>query len=230
VSASPRAGAAVVADAPDPATLAALRRLASRVVVVGEDTTHRELQRLAAEETVLWLPPWAMVDDAAERALAAWLASVDGDAAGAAVPARCAVAAIALFSEPVAIALPRRVVASTRDAVEVRGERAAARAGAACEPLAAVIGARAPATLSEHLQAVNRQSSRAARLRLEAGERPTVAALAVAPLAILAGALVRARGRRRRALPRAVLESYRDVLATAKLWELREVGPGGARP
>ncbi|HZR83085.1 MAG TPA: hypothetical protein VFD92_18465 [Candidatus Binatia bacterium] len=223
---------AIVPEAPVAEARAALARLARGLLVPGEDASLEDIERLAARETLLWLPSWATLDDHLIAAITAWLAAGErapGGAGGGGRPAACATAPVVLVADGVEMPLPAAVVASRAGSIALAGGEPRPRAEAAVATLSAPVRRRAPDTLSEHLIAINRQTTAAARLLRDAGPSPDLGALVGPPLALLARALAGARGERRRALPRAVLEAYRGILVAAKTWELREVATEAGR-
>lgn len=167
----------------------------------------------AAERPVLWLPAWAHVSTALVTAVGAWRASDAG--------ARVAQARLRLFcGERAELGGVGRVVLSSPGAVVLCGELPQPAPGARVEELAVPLEVRLPEDLTQHLEGVNQQSALAARLRHAAGHEATWADLAWRPALLGLRALASATGSRREALPHAVIEAYREVLSTAKLWEL----------
>lgn len=212
----------------------------SRRVVTAEASSPDDLARTADtdHDAVLWLPAWARLDERAASEVRAWLERmaagdvVPGTAtgladAGAAARPSVARARLHLVSREATLLLREpRVVLSSPGAVDVVGEVPAPRAGALVEELATPWDLVLPPSLDEHLAAVNRQSGVAARLRFAAGVRPAWRDLAWTPVASVLRDLVRLDGSRRAGLPRLVVEAYREVLVSAKLWELRHgAGP-----
>jgi hypothetical protein len=212
---------AISTGEPLPVRARELASIAERIVIVGPETRLAEIEALAATERAIWLPPWTVGDPALAAAIGEWLGQA-GDAPQVALARRELV-----FGE-VAIPLPRFVLLSTPGAVRVGGDLPAPRPAIPRTTIGARLRMRPPATLSEHLLAINRQTSEAALLSRDAGLRPTWSALWLRPTILVARALVGARGARRLALPRAVLEAYRGVLVNAKLWEL--CAASGAEP
>jgi hypothetical protein len=219
---------AVVAEEPLPRTREALRALGVEPQALDDATPNGELDRLANDAIVLWLPHWALLEDAHVREIGAWMARAAGDAtserrAGSAGGTHVLCGRLMIDVGEAQFPWAAAVLASSPGGVSVRGVTPRARPGAIRAELPTAVPIHPPRTLSLHLVEVNRQTSVAARLCDLAGERPGVARLAVEPLWRLASALWRTRGPRRTALSRAALEAYRGTLTVAKLWERRMV-------
>lgn len=200
-------------DAPLAAGLAALAR---RELRASAFATPGELEAALAgdEADVLWLPPWACVDDALLAAVAAFREAARGGAL------RVARARLRLRVARAAIDLPEpHVLLSTPGAARLDGERPVPGPGAALDELPAPLVLDLPATLAEHVAAMNEQTSLAARLRDASGAAASWRDLTVRPAGFLVRALAAVHGSRREALPRIVIEAYRQVLVGAKLWE-----------
>ena len=189
--------------------------LADRVASFADGVGLREVRELSAESELLWLPPWAFLDQALAR-------SIERFRAG---PATVAATAALLRDPDATIRLPRAVLLAKPGAVEVRATGLAARPGVAVVEFEGNLEARPPG-LSAHLRGIDRQAATFARLLEEAGERPGRVRLALVPLGRLAAAMLRSSGDRRAALARATLESFREVLVQAKLWERSSVDAG----
>ena len=167
----------------------------------------------AAARPVLWLPAWTHVSTSLVTAVGAWRARDAG--------ARVAQARLRLScGERAELGGAERVVLSAPGAVVLDGERPRPAPGARVEELAVPLEVRLPEDLTKHLEGVNQQSALAARLRHAAGREAGWADLAWRPALLGLRALASATGSRREALPHAVIEAYREVLSTAKLWEL----------
>lgn len=207
----------VVVSFGEPLPDAALTALGASVVVRARDAASPTalLQAAnAAERWVLWLPAWAQVSTALVTAVHAWRAR------DAAVP-RVARARVRLAcGDGVEIgALPLVLIASP-GAATLDGEQPTPSPAARVDELAVPLEIRLPDDLTRHLEGVNEQSSVAARLRHAAGREAAWSGLAWRPTLVVLRALASATGSRRVALPHAVIEGYREVLSTAKLWEL----------
>jgi hypothetical protein len=201
-------------DAPSDATLA---MLGVRDVVLARDAASPAALLAAAgaaERHVLWLPAWADVSPALATAIGDWRAR---DAAG---PRVVRVHVRLSCGARTEIGAPVRVLLSSPGAATLLGEEPRALASARVDEVAATLAVRLPEDLTEHLAGVNEQSSIAARLRHAAGREAAWADLAWRPALLALRALASATGTRRDALPHAVIEAYREVLSTAKLWEL----------
>lgn len=187
-----------------------------RIVAAEEFAAPRELAAAAEIESrhVLWLPAFAELTPGVAARVTAWLASADASprVAHAAVRLRCGATTIPLRA--------RQLVLSSPGAVDLIGDTPHARPGVRDGDLGEPWEVSLPADLNAHLEAVNLQTSAAARLRHAAGERTSWRSLTLAPLGIFARGLGGVRGSRREAVPRLVIEAYREVLVAAKLWEL----------
>ena len=210
----------VVSFAGVPDGLAMLAPIAvCRVVAARDFDSPPELARAAEIDRshVLWLPTWTVLTPGVVAAVAGWLASAVAAphaprVARARLRWRCGSASLALAAP--------QVVLSSAAAIELGAELPQPRAGAQITDLDAAWDIALPADLNAHLDAVNRQSSTVARLRHAAGRSATWRDLTLTPLAQTLRSVVALRGARRAALPHLVIEAYRDVLVTAKLWEL----------
>ena len=188
-----------------------------RVVAAHEHASATALAQAAnvARADVLWMPPWTVLAPELVASIVAWRTA----AASAGTPRvarvrlelRCAGTTITL-------AAPRLVLSSPA-AIELDGDLPRPRAGAHIDDLAPPWPVALPGDLRAHLEAVNVQTSTAARLRHAAGRVATWRALLLTPAIETLRGLAAVRGSRREALPRLVIESYREVLVTAKLWE-----------
>jgi hypothetical protein len=189
-----------------------------RVVELCDLATPAELAAAAEVDRahVLWLPPWTMLDTTAADEVAAWLSRAGG-------PPRVARARIELAHARSSAAVGRRVGLSDPGAVTLAGERALPWPEARVDELASAWRVMPPATLREHLESVNAQSSVVARLRHAAAEPASWRSLTWRPAAFAVRALASTRGGRRGLLPHVVIEAYREVLVAAKLWELAHV-------
>jgi len=197
-----------------------------RVVAASAFGSPHELAAAADLEhaNVLWLPPWAALTPVVVASVGAWLALPEPEGGN----PRVAHAALRLCCGSTSISFGRRhLVLSSPGAVDLVGDAPRPRAASRGSELDDVWEAGLPDDLASHLEAVNVQSSTAARLRHAAGELTTWRALTVTPLALLARSMAGVHGSRREALPRVVIEAYRDVLVAAKLWELAH-GPAVA--
>jgi hypothetical protein len=200
-------------DAPSDAVLEALG--AAAVVVARDAASPAALLGAAgaAEHSVLWLPAWAHVSTSLVTAVGAWRTHDGG--------MRVARAAARLTCGPRAeIAAPPRVVLSSPGSVVLDGDWPRAADAARVAELGVALEIRLPEDLTQHLEGVNHQSSVAARLRHGAGRDAAWLDLGLRPAWHALRAVLSATGSRREALPHAVIEAYREVLATAKLWEL----------
>jgi len=198
---------------PDAAVVTALG--ASRVLMLGTDDVVAETA-IAAAVHVAWLPPWAALGPDVAAEVAAWCAR----AADASAPVvACAVPRLRL-DDATSVRLPPRIVLSSPGAVDALGDAPRARRGARREDLVAPWDVALPVDLRSHLDAVNQQSSVAARLRHEAGQTTAWRDLTMVPAGYVVRALAGVTGSRRAALPHLVVEAYREVLVAAKLWEL----------
>ena len=207
----------VVVSFGDPPSDAALASLGASEVVLARDAASPPVllqTARAAERWVVWLPAWAHVSTALVTAVHAWRAH-DGGAV------RVARAQVRLAcGEGVAIGAPPRVLVSSPGAATLDGEQPAPAPAARVDELAVPLEVFLPDDLTRHLEGVNQQSSLAARLRHASGREAAWSGLAWRPALLLLRALASASGSRRVALPYAVIEAYREVLSTAKLWEL----------
>jgi hypothetical protein len=217
---SARGLVAVCWGEPAPEAASALGEITERTVAVAPGADPSEVERLAAAKPVLWLPASARIEPPLAAAIGAWLED-------AAASPRVAFARCGLEAGPVEVPLPRVLLLSTPGALRiVAGEPQPCR-GVASSTLPVRLRWCAPASLSAHLMAINAETNLRARRLNDAGALPSWTGLTLRPLLVLAPAVLCARGPRRLALPRAVLEAYREVLLTAKLWELRHVSPLG---
>src|SRR5262249_9144714 len=116
------------------------------------------------------------------------------------------------------------VLLSTPGSVALVGDEPRARATSEVTTLVSPLRVRLPATLSDHLLAINEQTSAPAGRLAAPAVGPTWTALAARPLGFLTASPAKARGPRRALLPRAVLEAYRCSLVMAKLWEIGLTG------
>lgn len=201
-------------DAPETSLHAAL---GGDVILARDASSPADLlQRArASERPVLWLPAWAQVSSALVDGIAAWRAADSGGAA------RVARVRVARSCGPrAAFGGETIVLLSSPGAVLLDGEAPRPAAGARIEELATALEIRLPEDLTQHLAGVNEQSTLAARLRHAAGREATWSDLSWRPVLHAVRALASASGARREALPHAVIEAYRGVLAAAKLWEL----------
>lgn len=207
----------VVVSFGDPPSDAALAALSACAVVQARDAASpAALLRAAdaAERWVLWLPAWAHVSTALVTAVHAWRAQ------GADVP-RVARAQVRLgCGDGVEIGAAPRLLLASPGAATLDGEQPSPSPAARVDELAVPLEIRLPDDLTRHLDGVNEQSSVAARLRHAAGREAAWSGLAWGPALVVLRALGSATGSRRVALPHAVIEGYREVLSTAKLWEL----------
>jgi hypothetical protein len=203
-------------DAPAEPVLAALG--ADRLVLLGDHATPRGLADAVAAERadVLWLPAWCVPGPEAAADVTEWRARA------AACATACAARAPLLLhcGDATTVRITPALVLSSPGAAQPFGEEPRLGQDVAVETLAAPWDVRLPEDLTSHLEAVNRQSSVAARLRHTAGRRPAWRDFTVAPVGKALRGAVAITGSRRVALPRVVLEAYREVLVTAKLWEL----------
>jgi hypothetical protein len=174
-----------------------------------EVASAADMARIAARAAVVWLPAWSRLERADWEALAAWLAA--GRAPLARARLRIARAGAAA---PVGAAL----VASRPGAASLRSGAPAASRGAAVAALDRPWTLVPPDSLSAHLDAVNRQTSRAVLLSEDGAARPPLRAL-VAPFAAMPLRVVAGRGPWRRRLEPVVVEGYRAALLAAKTWE-----------
>lgn len=201
-------------NAPSDATLA---MLGVRAVVLAREVASPGALLAAAgvaEHHVLWLPAWAEVSPALATAVVDWCAR---DAAGPRVARLRVRLSCGARAE---IGAPARVLLSSPGAATLDGEQPRPVAAARIDELATALAVRLPEDLTEHLAGVNEQSSLTARLRHAAGREAAWADLSWRPALLALRALASATGTRRDALPHVVIEAYREVLATAKLWEL----------
>lgn len=226
--------------------------LVSRVVTPAEHPTPEELGALAGRATVAWIPPLSALEPGVLEALRRWCTARDAAVSagpGGAAAERCEGAASGaglqagratapgdlvwarpwLLVDGAELPLERRIVLSAPGAVRLHGGELHPAPGARGVELDARWVLRPPAHLADHLAAVNAQSGHAARLLFLAGAEPTLRSLALRPCRSLVRSLAGVRGERRLALPRAVLEAYRDVLTAAKLWELGHPDAMGSR-
>lgn len=203
-------------DAPDETPVAALG--VERVVVLAEQDSSAALaSTLAAEPSdVLWLPAWCVPGPDAAAAVAAWR----GRAAVSATPCAARAELRLHCGGGTSVRVAARLVLSSPGAAELSGEEPHPRPDAQVEDLGMPWDVRLPDDLASHLEAVNRQSSLAARLRHAAGRAPGWRDSTVTPAGIAVRALLGVSGSRREALPRVLIEAYREVLIAAKLWEL----------
>jgi len=189
--------------------------LADRVASLGDGIDLRGIRELAKSFELLWLPPWAYLDEALAR-------GIDRVGAGGPVVASTK----PLLRDPDAtIRLPRTVLLASPGLADVHGTSLEPRPGARVVAFEAQVEVRPP-ELSAHLRGVDRQASTQASLLEESGVHASIMRLAVVPLARLVGAMARSSGDRRAALARATLESFREVLVQAKLWERSSVDGG----
>lgn len=207
----------VLAGEPAPGSPLRPEDLADRVASLGDGIDLREFRRLAAEAELLWLPPWAFLDAAFREAVERFRSASD----------RIAATRPLLRDPDATIRLPRLVLLAKPGASRPRGAALAACGGERVASSEVTLEVRPP-SLSAHLRGVDRHAAVEARLREEAGERARASRLALLPLARLVAAMARSSGDRKAALARATLESFRDVLVQAKLWERSAVDPGGA--
>lgn len=201
-------------DAPAAAALAALG--AANVVLARDAASPAALlaEAAAGERFVLWLPAWARVTAPLVSAVQAWCAR---DTAGARI-ARARVRWVC--GGHAEIGGPVWMLLSAPGSVSLAGELPHPIPAARADDLTVPLEVELPDDLAQHLEGVNQQSSVAARLRYASGLEAQWAGLAWRPALLLLRALASASGSRRAALPHAVVEAYREVLATAKLWEL----------
>lgn len=174
----------------------------------------------AARRAVVWLPAWAEPSPALVVEIREWRATAGG-ASGPAV----ALAVPRLVCAEASMRLAPRVLLSTPNAVTLHGETPLPVASATTVALAEPLDVRLPDDLQTHLEQINQQTSVAAGLRHAAGRQAAWRDLVATPLALALRGLAAASGSRRAALPRLVLEAYREVLVTAKLWELAHPTP-----
>lgn len=202
-------------DAPDAPALDALGT--GEVVLARDAISPADLlaRARATERTVLWLPAWGQVGGALAGEVARWRDS-DRDAA----PRVARVRAVRSCGARAALGGMQPVLLSSPGAVVLDGETPRPVGGARVVDLPAPLEIRLPEDLTQHLAGVNEQSTLTARLRHAAGREVTWADLCWRPALHAAHALASATGVRREALPHAVIEAYREVLAAAKLWEL----------
>lgn len=208
--------AVALGDPPDEAVPAALG--ASRVFLLGEQESPAALAAiLAAEQAdVLWLPAWCAPGPDAAAAVARWRARP----AALSEPSVARAPLLLHCGGGASVRVAARLVLSSPGAAAPFGEVPRSVPGALVEDLAAVWDVRLPEDLASHLEAVNRQTSVAARLRHAAGQVTTWRDLTLGPAGRALRALGGMTGSRREAVPRVVIEGYREVLVAAKLWEL----------
>jgi len=197
---------------PDAAVETALG--AARVLVLGTDDVVAQTATAAVD--VAWLPPWAAPGADAVAEVAAWRTR----ALEMPAPSVARATPRLRLDDGTTVRLPPRIVLSSPAAADALGDAPRARSGARSENLVAPWDVALPADLQSHLEAVNRQSSVAARLRHEAGRTTAWRDLTTVPAGYVLRALAGVRGSRRAALPHLVVEAYREVLVAAKLWEL----------
>lgn len=189
----------------------------SRLVVAADHATPAALAAAAdvARADVLWLPPWTVLSDELAARVLAWRAAGDAGTAPRAARVRLELRC----ADEASVLAPARLVLSGPASVDVDGEAPSLRPGTRVIDLGPPWPVALPPDLRSHLEAVNRQSSVAARLRHGTGRQPTWRALLLTPLVETVRACAAVRGSRRVLLPHLVVESYREVLVTAKLWE-----------
>lgn len=208
--------AVALGDPPDEAVLAALG--ASRVVLLAEQESPAALATAVGAEAadVLWLPAWCAPGPDAAAAVAAWRTR----AAVVTVPSVARAPLLLHCGGGASVRVAARLVLSSPGAAAPFGEEPRSLPGARVEDLGPAWDVRLPADLNGHLEAVNRQTSVAARLRHAAGQVTTWRDLTLAPAARALRTLGGISGSRREAVPHVVIEAYREVLVAAKLWEL----------
>jgi hypothetical protein len=206
---------AVLAGDPCPDSRLRPEDLADRVASLGEGIGLRELRGFSEVAEILWLPPWALLDEHLALAIERFLSG----------GAPCASVSPVLRDPDATIRLPRVMLVARPGSAEVRGGALAPRSGSRPADLGARLEIRPPG-LSAHLRGIDRQATVTARLLEESGTRASGARLALVPLGRLVSAMARSSGDRRAALSRATLESFREVLVQAKLWERRWVDAG----
>ncbi|MBU6281232.1 hypothetical protein KGQ64_03240 [bacterium] len=189
--------------------------LADRVASLGDGIGLQEVRAAAAVGEILWLPPWAHLDDRLARGLERFRSGT----------AEVASAAPLLRDPDATIRLRRTVLVAKPGAARVLPTGLAPLAGARASVFDETLEVRPPG-LSGHLSGIDRQAEVCARLLEEAGVRASGARLAAAPIARLLSAMARSSGDRRAALARATLEAFREVLVQAKLWERASVDAG----
>jgi len=210
-----------LAHEPGPAIATALG--AERVVLLGADDPHAagdDPLAAAQHADVAWLPAWCAPGERAIADAADWRAR----AATTTAP-RAARAALRLRCDgDTSIVLPPRLVLATSCALDALTDEPRLRAGVPIDDLATPWDVLLPDDLAAHLDSVNVQSSAAARLRHAAGREAAWRDLTLVPAAYAVRALAGTRGSRRTALPRVVIEAFREVLVATKLWELAHGG------
>jgi hypothetical protein len=190
---------------------------AARVVAIAEHATPGALAGASdvARADVLWLPPWTVLTPDLVSRVHAWRVSAATQAAPrvarARLELRCGDTLIARASPALVLSSPA--------SVDLDGDLPRPLTGAQIDVLPGAWPVALPSDLRAHLEAVNAQSSASARLRHASGAAATWRALLVDPVVDTLRGIVAVRGSRRDALPRLVIESYREVLVAAKLWE-----------
>jgi len=206
---------AVLAGEPCPDSRLRAEDLADRVASLGEGIGLRELCGFSEVAEILWLPPWALLDEDLARAIERFRAG----------GAPCTAVSPVLRDPDATIRLPRAMLVARPGSAEIRGGALVPRGGSRPVDLGARLEIRPPG-LSAHLRGIDRQATVTARLLEESGVHASSARLALVPLGRLLSAMARSSGDRRAALSRAILESFREVLVQAKLWERRWVDVG----
>jgi hypothetical protein len=168
---------------------------------------------LCGSRTYLWLHPWTHLSASLVEEVDAWVS-------GSRETPRVASARLEVAFGEVTMSLGERVVLASPGAARLSSEGPNALPSVPATLLSGKWQLTGPTSVSEHLHAVNEETSCRARLARALDERPTWSSLGVRPLWTTCRAWLGASGPRQRALSYAVLEGYRHAAANAKLWEL----------